>query len=193
MSFIIIDLIRGPFYLFASRSSDIYGELAYLYHQTHFRAFPWIVGMMLGVFAARNKQINIPEVSSFSQKVFRTIKNSFYKLQKISIVMWILTALTTVAVFFPRALSFLLINRQIMASFYKLWTFAIAWIILACHYDRSSKLNKFLSHSTWMPVEKIGLSLYLVHVFVIANFLISRKHPIDFDLDMMVSNFALID
>lgn len=78
MSFIIIDLIRGLFYLFALRSSDIYGELAYLYHQTHFRAFPWIVGMMLGVFAARNKQINIPEVSSFSQKVFRTIKNSFY-------------------------------------------------------------------------------------------------------------------
>lgn len=81
------------------------------------------------------------------------------------------------------------LSLHFASLFNKLWALTVAWVILTCHYGYSPKVNWFLSLPVWMPVEKIGLSLYLMHSLTIANSVVSQKQPIDFDGSIMVSEY----
>lgn len=44
------------------RASNLYGDFAAIYHQTHFRASPWIIGIMVGFFIHNHEKIQIHKV-----------------------------------------------------------------------------------------------------------------------------------
>lgn len=77
-------------------------------------------------------------------------------------------------------------NAVLFANDRLLWAIAIAWVIVACHYGCGGALNEFLSMKFWMPIEKVGLCLYLNHINNMIYFTQLRKKPIDFDLDAIV-------
>lgn len=45
-----------------SRSTDLNGSIAKLYYQTHYRATPWIVGIILGSFVTKHEKLIISKV-----------------------------------------------------------------------------------------------------------------------------------
>lgn len=67
-----------------------------------------------------------------------------------------------------------------------LWAFAIGWIIIACHYGHGTGIRKFFSLNFWVPLERLGLSLYLNHLTTMIFFIQLRKQPADFDWDAIV-------
>lgn len=102
----------------------------------------------------------------------------------------------SVLIFFPKIMNFLPFlksNLHFESQFDKLWPLIVSWIILTCHYGYSFKLKRFFSLPIWMPIEQIGLSLYLIHTFTIATTVVSNKQPIDFDGSMKVIKFTMIN
>lgn len=98
--------------------------------------------------------------------------------------MWMGTITISALLLFPKIMGFpqfYELNSPFASHFDKLWPLVAAWIILSCHYGYSSKVNRLLSLPIWMPFEHIGLSLYLIHPYIIAGSVISNKQPIDFD------------
>lgn len=102
----------------------------------------------------------------------------------------------SVLIFFPKIIGFsqyLEFDLHFASQFDKLWPLIVTWVILTCHYGYSSKIKWFLSLPIWMPIEKIGLSLYLIHTFTISSSVISNKQPIVFDGSMKVIEFVTIN
>jgi hypothetical protein len=101
--------------------------------------------------------------------------------------MWSFTVVIITKSFFPQFYSFIGFNAIIYANSRLLWALAIGWIIFSCHYESDSILKSFLSANLWMPIEKIGLSLYLVHGVFTVGSVIFKRHPVDFDVETVVS------
>lgn len=61
------------------------------------------------------------------------------------------------------------VGRTIYDSvFRELWAASICWIIYACHQLQSGGLlRRFLNQSSWQPLSKICLSVYLTHYLYI--------------------------
>jgi hypothetical protein len=80
------------------------------------------------------------------------------------------------------------LNKLLHASKHLLWAIAVGCIIVYCHFATDSKLKKFLSFPIWMPIEKVGYSLFLMHIGVMAGPVIGSKTPVDFDLNQVASS-----
>lgn len=70
------------------------------------------------------------------------------------------------------------------------WGVTIAWVIYACHSGYGGFVNKFLSSRLWIPVGRIGFSLYLVHPVLMYNF--AAMDPTNFDTSHMVKAIKII-
>lgn len=101
--------------------------------------------------------------------------------------MWIFTAFVFVQSFCPQLLGFTDFVPIIYSSNRLIWSLAISWISVACNYGYGGVLNDFLSAKLWMPIEKIGLSLYMVHPSVMIAIMQKRRSPVDFNTDTIVS------
>lgn len=71
-----------------------------------------------------------------------------------------------------------------------LWAVAVGWLVVACHYDSGGVIGKFFSLSFWLPIERIGLSIYLSHIGGMIFLVQSRKRPVEFDLFSIVRKFT---
>lgn len=71
------------------------------------------------------------------------------------------------------------------------WSLAIAWIIYSCHYGLNKHLNRFLSWKFWIPIARIGLSIYLIHPILQFNLSIWQGEQVSMELGERVSNFIL--
>lgn len=70
------------------------------------------------------------------------------------------------------------------ASSRPFWSLATAWIIFSCHVGLNETINKFLSHPFWIPLGRMGLSIYLVHPIVYNFIFTSRKEKISFQFHL---------
>jgi hypothetical protein len=101
--------------------------------------------------------------------------------------MWTISMIIFGRAFFPKLFISFNFNPVLYANERLLWAIAMTWIIISCHYSRNGGLKKFLSLAIWMPIEKLGLSLYLSHDGNQVLYTQSRMQPIDFDVLSLVS------
>jgi peptidoglycan/LPS O-acetylase OafA/YrhL len=105
--------------------------------------------------------------------------------------MWSLTILTITA---PLYVSFIYIivgksivlNAIFLGFIRNIWGVSICWIIFACHFGFGGLVNKFLSSKFWMPIGKLGLSIYLVHPVLQYNFVASRESQLNLETSALV-------
>lgn len=107
--------------------------------------------------------------------------------QPLSLLMWIFTTFVFSKSFFPQLYNFIDFNAFYHANHRLLWALAMSWIIFSCHYGSESLLKAFLSLKIWMTIEKVGLSLYLVHGIFTVGSVITKRNPVDFDVETVVS------
>jgi peptidoglycan/LPS O-acetylase OafA/YrhL len=105
--------------------------------------------------------------------------------------MWIITCLTLSGPVFISTVYDIIgrnifLNSLFLGFIRNLWGISIAWIILACCRGEGGFVNKLLSSKYWMPIGKLGLSLYLVHPVFQYNLISSREHPMVLDTGVMV-------
>lgn len=55
------------------------------------------------------------------------------------------------------------------------WAIGTAILILLCHTGKAGYINKFLSLRFWVPLGKLGLSIYLLHPVIQHNIQVSRE------------------
>lgn len=106
--------------------------------------------------------------------------------------MWTLTCLTITGPVFISGLYDIVgknvfLNSLFLGFIRNLWGVATAWIIFACHTGAGGTVNRFLSSKYWMPIGRLGLSLYLVHPVLQYNFISSREHAMNLEKFHMVS------
>lgn len=82
------------------------------------------------------------------------------------------------------------LNSLFLSTVRTIWGIAIAWIIFKSHNGEGGRTNNFLSNKYWMPVGKLGLSLYLVHPVLQYNFVSSNSHQMNLEATCMVRNYS---
>lgn len=87
--------------------------------------------------------------------------------------------------FFPNFFTF---NALLNANRRFLWAIAVSCIVCFCHYRPDCLLRKLLSLSIWMPIEKMGFSLFVTHFSVIVNSVVKSNNPIGFSSNQIVSS-----
>lgn len=77
--------------------------------------------------------------------------------------------------------------NALFLSFVRLfWGIAISWVIYNCHRGRGGFLNRFLSLNVWVPIGKLGFSVYLVSSVIQYNFNSSKYRRLNLEIDFMV-------
>lgn len=110
--------------------------------------------------------------------------------------MWILSYTT---IFGPTFISViydiigenLFMNSLLVSTIRSIWAISIAWIIFMCQTGEFKLMNKLLSSRYWMPIGKLGFTLYLVHPVLQYNFTASQDQNTNFELPRMVSQNPL--
>lgn len=69
------------------------------------------------------------------------------------------------------------------------WSYAVGWIIFACHNGSGGVVRWFLSLKEWQPLGRLGLSIYLVHRLYQLITLNSEKQPIYWDFFTQTQKF----
>lgn len=77
-------------------------------------------------------------------------------------------------------------NAFFLIAYRNIWALSMAWFIFAFEYGSWKWLGDVLSHKLWLPLGRLGLSLYLVHPALQIALLSSQKHPISYDSFQMV-------
>ena len=78
-------------------------------------------------------------------------------------------------------------NALFLALIRNIWSFGIAVVSFVCYYGGCKPINDFLSHKCWMPVAKLGFSLYLVHPVLQHNLIGHKQQPLNLDTIPMVT------
>lgn len=66
------------------------------------------------------------------------------------------------------------------------WAISIGWIIIGCHFMQNGLINRFLSNKYWIPLGKLGLSIYLVHPILQYNLIASLGTQNNFETFFLV-------
>lgn len=101
--------------------------------------------------------------------------------------MWTFTVIILTQAFFPQCFGVSDFIPLIYANSRLIWSLAMSWVIIACNYGYGGVINDFLSAKIWIPIEKIGLSLYIIHPQILISYIQRRRSPVDFNFDTIVS------
>lgn len=82
-------------------------------------------------------------------------------------------------------------NAIFLAFVRVVWGIAIAWIIFSCFCGLNKYLNTFLSWKYWIPITRMGLSIYLIHPVLQFNLVILQREEISLEITEMVSKNAI--
>lgn len=137
-------------------------------YATHIRAGAWIIGMIFGyiLFSIKNKQI------AFNKYV--------------NVAMWILSFSVIISVivgFYPFQQIIDNDTTSNLRAFYNSssrlsFVLGLTWIIFACHKLKTGGIvNWFLCLPQWQFLGRMGLSIYLVHIFVQITFVSHQQLP----------------
>lgn len=67
------------------------------------------------------------------------------------------------------------------------WSMSIGWIIFACHYGYGGIINTILSCKSYIPLNRISYSCYLIHPPIMVYFLFSQRTLFHADLLTLVN------
>ncbi|CRK90557.1 CLUMA_CG004260, isoform A [Clunio marinus] len=153
------------------------GKFVRTLYATHIRLVGWVTGMILGYFLHYNKS-----------KTFKVNR-------KLAAFLWIVSFSLIIAAILGHH-PFQQLNEndvsQLAKGFYNSsarlgFVLAVSWIIFSCHQLKSGGIvNWFLSLPHWKPLGRMGLSFYLVHVFIQLGFTSYQQFP------MFFSNFHIL-
>lgn len=149
------------------------------YFPTHLRIGSWVIGMMLGyvMYPNRDSKIYINKTVErvswiLSISVMLCITLGHYPFQQIE------NNTTT------------RFSNSFYNSFARIgWSFAVSWIIYACHNGSGGIVRWFLSLKQWQPLGKMGLSIYLVHRMYQIITTMNQKQPIYWDFFTQTQKF----
>jgi len=79
-------------------------------------------------------------------------------------------------------------NVMYAATHRVIWSCAVAWVIYACHYQYGGFVDKLLSWKVFLPLSRLTYNTYLVHLMVMAFFVINRAVPSHYQDSFLVSN-----
>lgn len=80
------------------------------------------------------------------------------------------------------------VSNAVFLSFARItWGLAISWIIFSCQCGLNKHLNRFLSWKFWIPIGRMGLSIYLIHPVLQLNFVIWQGEKVSLEIGQMVS------
>lgn len=191
------------------RSSDIYGDFyENFYHPTLIRGAPYLVGIILGYQLHLRDRRRTVMKNVTSPFILRQLKNNFlssslkhprnYYFYYYRIFMWIFAYMTmtgpymTISTVYDIIGENVLLNSMFLSTVRTLWGISTAWLIYECHCGRGGFMNRFLSNTFWMPIGKLGLSLYLVHPVIQYNFASSQETPFNLEAVQMVSKSLIL-
>ncbi|XP_026477160.1 nose resistant to fluoxetine protein 6-like [Ctenocephalides felis] len=151
-------------------------NMKYIYMPTHTRYGPWLVGVLLGYFLHRTKEVRLDMnkyVVGFTwAAVLATLlavvlgAHPFYKLDGSSTL--------------SQNVAFLSLHRLA-------WGICIAWIVFACKNGYGGPINWFLSLGFWQPISRLSYSLYLVHMDVQMIIWMATRTNLNFsDADLFI-------
>lgn len=78
------------------------------------------------------------------------------------------------------------LNSLFLSAVRPCWGIAMAWVIFNFHCGHGGLLNKFLSSRLWVPIGKLGFSLYLVSSVIQYNFNSSKNRQLNLSALYMV-------
>lgn len=131
---------------------SLYYDKKSFYFSAHVHLTPWLLGTIFG----------------FAKQEFK-IKLSKSNTRFCWIASWI--SIIALELFYRSFKTTLLF--AIFHTFKRIfWGSHIAWVIFACHHLESGGVYKrFLSHSFWEPIARLGLGIYLTHyVYIFMTF-----------------------
>lgn len=79
-----------------------------------------------------------------------------------------------------------LLNGLFISIARPIWGIAIAWIVYSCHTGLNKPLNAFFSWKFWIPIGRMGLSIYLIHPIIQVNSVILQNKRVSLEVDSMV-------
>lgn len=100
--------------------------------------------------------------------------------------MWTYTAIIFAKAHHPKVFGGF--NAIIYANDRLLWAVAVGWIVIACHYGYGGWVKSLFSLKLWIPIERMGLSLYLNHVNNMTYHVQLRRQPVELDTITIVRN-----
>ena len=68
------------------------------------------------------------------------------------------------------------------------WSLSIIWIIYACHNGDGGIINRFLSNSKWIPMSRMCLTIYFIHVPILLSLGFDNHQSIFFSESVLVRN-----
>ncbi|XP_040565023.2 nose resistant to fluoxetine protein 6-like [Lepeophtheirus salmonis] len=158
----------------------------YFYQMTYTRASPYIYGMIFGYFLWK-KNIHRERGLSKAQLI---IGWSIFLIPFLSIMYGFTNSWSMNVDCTHNRGCFTTTEAVIFASIGRLsWGISISWLIYVCYKGYGGCVNTFLSNSIFLPLNRLGYVLYLVHFNVIVVFLFSRKEVTRFELTTMVYHF----
>ncbi|XP_003741621.1 nose resistant to fluoxetine protein 6-like [Galendromus occidentalis] len=72
------------------------------------------------------------------------------------------------------------------------WSLGVGWVIFACATDHGGIVNKILSQPVLLPLSRISLSFYLVHILVVATRAVQQRSLVEAQHYLLVKH-ALSD
>lgn len=165
-------------FFYRTTLEGIFDWLEKWYFPTHLRLGGWVIGIMLGyaIHQTDGKKVKI---------------NKF-----VDAALWVLSLSILLGIVLghypfiqmdnnPSRFS----NAMYNTCFRVLWSYAVAWIIFACHNGTGGVIRWFLSLKEWQPLGKLGLSIYLVHNIYQVITTINQKQPIIWDFFTQTQKF----
>lgn len=186
---------------FPHRAPDIYNDFYnLLYYPTHIRAQSYFIGMILGYLLTRYEKNGKCDVEG---KVWRLFDFSydlifvlFFSFQSkiCEAIMWLLASTLVTGLFGINIIYYIMQRNLIMNSFFMgnvrlEWAISVSSLILLCHTGKAKIINQILSSRYWMPLAKMGLSIYLIHPVLQYNIQSPREFITNFDFSHMISNY----
>jgi uncharacterized membrane protein YeiB len=86
-----------------------------------------------------------------------------------------------------------LLNGIFLSSARPIWGIAIAWIVYSCYIGLNKPLNAFFSWKFWIPIGRMGLSIYLIHPIIQVNSVILQNKRLSLEDVDMVSRILSIN
>jgi peptidoglycan/LPS O-acetylase OafA/YrhL len=108
--------------------------------------------------------------------------------------MWFLVSTLVTGLFGINIIYYIMQRNLIMNSFFMgnvrlEWALSVSSLILLCHTGRAKLINQILSCRYWMPIAKMGLSIYLIHPVLQYNIQSPREVITNLDFFYMFSNY----
>ncbi|XP_063232249.1 nose resistant to fluoxetine protein 6-like [Bacillus rossius redtenbacheri] len=151
-----------------------------IYIKSHFKATPYIVGIVLGclVHRFRTKGIKLNKAALWS---------GWAAAGALA-----LCSMFSACTFYRRGYRYRALEAALFAAFDKLgWSAAVSWLIFACATGHGGTLNRLLSYKWIVPFSRVTYSAYLVNGIVILYNLGSTRAPTYVDEYLMTQTSVM--